>query len=86
MKEIDEFERIVDFCFIVKQSKFVVRFLDGSTCALETADLPKKMQTKKPQWEDAYLSRDQSSLVVRAGKDLRYVKSHIIRSKGKEIV
>lgn len=80
---LKEFEQIVEFSFNVKTECFVVRFLDGSSYAITTSDLPKKMQTKKPAWGDATLSHDKSSILVQAGDELRLIQSHIIHSKGK---
>lgn len=83
----EEYECIVEFSFNPKQEKFVVRFLDGKSYALEIATLPKKMQTKKPDWENAYLSGHKDALVVLAasGKELREIPAHVIHSKGKEV-
>ncbi len=80
-----EFERIVEFSYHTKNQKFVVRFLDGKSYTFTIFDLPKKMQTKKPNWEESYLSGDGTSIVVHAGKEVREIASHIIHSKGKEV-
>jgi len=82
---MEEFERIIEFSFNPKQSKFVVRFLSGNACVLAVEDLPKKMQTKKPAWEEAYLSTNRDTLIVRAGNETREIPSHIIHAKGKEL-
>lgn len=84
-KELEEFELIVEFSFLIKQSKFVVRFLDGSSYVLNVADLPKKMQTKKPDWENASLSPARNSLIVIVGDEIREILSHIIHSRGREL-
>jgi len=80
-----EYETIVEFSFNPKQERFVVRFLDGNSYTLDTADLPKKMQTKKPDWANAYLSGNRSSLVVRSGKEIKEIEAFMIHSKGKEL-
>ena len=77
-----EFEKIVEYSYHPKYKRFVIRFLDGSSYALKTADLPKKLQTKKPQWEETALSADRSCLLVVAGSDVRQIPSHIIHSRG----
>ncbi len=82
-----DYEHIVEFSFIPKAEKFVVRFLDGKSYALEIAALPKKMQTKKPAWEDAYLSGSRDAIVTTAGngKEVREIPAFIIHAKGKEV-
>ena len=80
-----EYERIVEFSFNAKSERFVVRFLDGNSYTLDVVNLPKKMQTKKPEWETAYLSGDKSALVIRAGKEIREIPAFMIHSKGKEV-
>jgi len=80
-----DYEQIVEFSFNPKQETFVVRFLDGKSYALGIADLPKKMQTKKPDWENAYLSGDKSILIIHAGKEVREIPAFMIHSKGKEV-
>jgi len=82
-----EYEHIVEFSFNPKQEKFVVRFLDGKSYALEISALPKKMQTKKPSWETAYLSgsRDAIITVTGNGSEIREIPAFMIHSKGKEV-
>ena len=82
-----EYEHIVEFSFIPKQEKFVVRFLDGKSYSLEVSALPKKMQTKKPAWEEAYLSGERDAIVMIAGngKEVREIPAFMIHSKGKEV-
>lgn len=82
-----EYEYIVEFSFIPKQEKFVVRFLDGKSYALEINALPKKMQTKKPAWEDAYLSGSRNAIVAVTGNgnEIREIPAFMIHSKGKEV-
>ena len=82
---MEEYEHIIEFSFNSRQNKFVVRFLDGKAYALNLADLPQKMQTKKPVWEEAYLSSQKTALIVQAGKEVREIPSHMIHSKGKEL-
>ena len=80
---MEEYEFIVEYSFNVKQEVFVVRFLNGDSYALKVADLPKKMITKKPDWENAQISKDKNTLVYKAGSDLRQILAHVIHSKGK---
>lgn len=80
--DIQEFERIVEFSFQKKEEQFVIRFLNNASYVLKVADLPKKMLTKKPQWEEAELSHNNSALLVQAGKEFRVIPSHVIHSKG----
>ena len=82
---MQEYERIVEFSFIVKHAKFVIRFLDNKIYTLHVSDLPKKMQTKKPDWEEAYLSIDHTSILVTVGKEDREIPSYMIHSRGKEL-
>lgn len=77
-----EFERIVEFCFIEKEQRFVVRFLDGSSYSLPISDLPKKLQTKKSEWNESTLSDDRDSILVKAGKDIHQIPAHIIHARG----
>ena len=78
-----EYERIVEYSFNKKQETFVVRFLSGESYALNITNLPKKMLTKKPDWENSYLSDNQDSIIFPAGKDLRMIAAHVIHSRGK---
>lgn len=82
-----EYEHIVEFSFIPKQEKFVVRFLDGKTYSLKVCALPKKMQTKKPAWEEAYLSGTRDTIITLTGngKEVREIPAFMIHSKGKEV-
>lgn len=80
-----EYECIVEFSFNPKQERFVVRFLDGKSYALDITNLPKKMQTKKPEWETAYLSGDKSALVLEVGKEVREIPAFMIHSRGQEV-
>lgn len=80
---VEEFERVVEYSFNPKSECFVVRFLDGSSYLLSVADLPKKMQTKKPGWEYAVLNEERTAIIVQAGDDLRQIPSHVIHSRGK---
>jgi len=78
-----EFENIVEYCYHTKHQKFVVRFLDGSSYTLKITDLPPKLQTRKPTWEEAILSPMKSSLVVPCGSGAKEIPSHLIHSRGK---
>lgn len=80
---MNEYEVIVEFSFNSKQDSFVVRFLSGDSYVLRTVDLPKKMQTKSPEWDKAVLSKDHTALIVKAKSDERQILSHMIHSRGK---
>ena len=80
-----EYECIVEFSFNPKQERFVFRFLDGKSYSLDVDELPKKMQTKKPDWPNAYLSGLKTGLVVQAGQEIREIPAFMIHSKGKEV-
>lgn len=80
---MNEYEVIVEFSFNSKQNSYVVRFLSGDSYVIKTTDLPKKLQTKRPQWDKAALHRDKTSLVVKAGREKRQILSHVIHSRGK---
>lgn len=80
-----DYEHIVEFSYNPKQEKFVVRFLDGKSYSLETSALPKKMQTKKPAWENAYLSGPKDAIILIAGKEVREIPAFMIHAKGKEV-
>jgi len=82
---MEEFELIVEFSYLPKQGKFVVRFLDGSSYALDIIDLPKKMQTKKPAWEETSLSPTRNSLIIIVGNEIRQIYSHVIHARGRFI-
>jgi hypothetical protein len=84
MQITKEYEHIVEYCYIPKQKKFVVRFLDGSSYVLSIEDLPKKLQTRSPDWENATLSEDNSALIIEANLELREIPAHIIHARGKE--
>lgn len=79
---MQEYERIVEFSFNPKEERFVIRFLDGSSYSLGITDLPKKMQTKKPKWEDAALSDDRVAIMVNVGNEVRIIPSHMIHARG----
>ncbi len=81
--DIQEYEIIVEYCFHPKLEHFVVRFLDGSSYILKVEDLPKKLQTKKPDWEDATLSEGKNSILVTAKKDTRQIPAYLIHSVGR---
>lgn len=82
-----EYEQIVEFSYNAKQEKFVIRFLDGKSYSLDISSLPKKLQTKKPAWEEAYLSGAKDAIVTTAGngKEVREIPSFMIHAKGKEV-
>jgi len=78
-----DYERIVEYCYISRLKKFVIRFLDGSSYVLNIVDLPKKLQTKKPDWENTTLSSDKNALIVEVGSLLREIPAHVIHTNGK---
>lgn len=80
-----EYQSICEFSFNKKLEQFVVRFLSGESYVLSVCNLPKKLQTKKPKWEEAYLSDSQEAILVLAGNDVREIPAHIIHSRGKLI-
>lgn len=80
-----EYEHIVEFSFNPKQNSFVVRFLDGKSCVVEVINLPKKLQTKKPEWDKAVLSADKTAICFQAGNEIREIPAYIIHSKGTEV-
>lgn len=82
---ITEFEQIVEFCYNCKEELFVVRFLNGESYTISVSNLPKKLQTKKPQWEHATLSTDKKSILVTAGNDMRQIAAHIIHARGVQL-
>lgn len=81
----EEYERIVEFSYSPKHERFVFRFLDGSSYSLDIINLPKKLQTRKPEWEEAYLSGDKSVLFVHVKKEVREIPAFLIHSKGKPL-
>ena len=80
---MEEFERIVEYSYNPKHQCFVVRFLDGSSYTLLIKDLPKKLQTKKPDWEHSQLNAQQNGVLVQAGSDLREIPFNIVHSRGR---
>ena len=85
MLELQEFAHIVEFSYQPKLKQLVVRFLDNHSYTLKIVDLPKKLQTRKPKWEEAVKSPDGMSIIVQAGEDLRQIPFHVIHSRGKQI-
>ena len=82
---VQEYEQIVEYCYHTKHQRYIIRFLDGSSYCLQISDLPKKLQTKKPKWEESVLSDDRSYLIVRAGNNERQIPAHLIHARGKTI-
>ena len=80
---MEEYEFIVEYSFNAKQETFVVRFLNGDSYALKVLDLPKKMLTKKPKWDNAQLAPDKNAIIYEAGADLRQIMAHVIHAKGR---
>ena len=80
-----EYAHIVEFSFNPREEQFVIRFLDNSSYVLKVTDLPKKMQTKKPKWEDTELAKDRSALLVPVGDDFRPIPFNIIHSRGVQV-
>ena len=82
---MQEYERIVDFSYNPKSEGFTIRFLDGSSYNLSIKDLPRKLQTKQPDWKSTQLSPNKTSLVITVGNEIREIESHVIHSKGSVI-
>jgi len=80
-----DFEQIVEFSFQSRQQKFVVRFRDATTYIVAIDDLPKRLKTKNPDWENATLSDDKCSLVVVAKGEERIIPAHLLHAHGKSI-
>lgn len=80
---IPEYEIIVEFSFNSRQQIFVLRFLNGDSYALKVDNLPKKMLSKKPDWETARLNKEKNALLYDAGNEIRQILAHTIHSKGK---
>lgn len=81
----EEYEQIVEFSFNSKQERFVVRFLNGKSYSLDITDLPKKMQTKKPSWDETKMSLNRNALLVVVGRDIREIPAHMIHARGREL-
>ena len=80
---MQEYEIIVEFSFNSRQDVFVIRFLNGDSYCLKVSDLPKKMLTRKPDFEGSRLNGDRNAILYEAGKDLRQIASHVVHSRGK---
>ncbi len=78
-----EYEVIVEYSFNPKTELFVVRFLSGESYALKVNELPKKMCTKKPDWERTRLSDDKKAIIFEASGEERQLIAPVIHSKGK---
>jgi hypothetical protein len=77
-----EYEIIVEFSFNTKTESFVIRFLTGESYMLPVSELPKKLQTKRPAWEEAEISPSKTAIMFKAGHEMREIPAHIIHSKG----
>ena len=83
MREIlREFEFIVEYSYQSKNKQFVVRFLDGSSYLLKIEDLPKNLQTKKPEWDESKLSATKNSIEFTANGEKREIPFHMIHARG----
>jgi len=82
MKNLREYAFIVEYSYDPKTEQFVIRFLDNNSYVLKVADLPKKLQTRKPKWESAQLSDTRDGLVIEAGKEAKYIPFNVIHSRG----
>jgi len=82
MSDLREYTIIVEFSYDPKSEQFVVRFLDNNSYVLKVSDLPKKVQTRKPEWENAVLSDDKSALVVPAGGEDKVIPFNVIHARG----
>ncbi len=77
-----DYERIVEYSYQSKTKKFVIRFLDGTSYILQVDDLPKRLRTKKPDWDNTALASDSSKIVFIAGGEEREIPAHIIHARG----
>lgn len=80
-----EYASIVEFSYNKREEQFVIRFLDNNSYVLKITELPKKMQTKKPKWEETRLSTDRGSLLVPVGNDFRPIPFNVIHSRGVQV-
>lgn len=77
----EEYEKVVEFSFIAKQNKFVVRFLNGDSYALSICNLPPNLQ-QKVNWEETFLDKDKTTLVVKNKRSFIKIPSYIVHAKG----
>jgi len=82
MQDLREYAFIVEFSYDPKAEQFVIRFLDNNSYVLKVTDLPKKLQTRKPDWATAQLSGARDGLVVQAGKGSKCIPFNIIHARG----
>ena len=82
MDDLREYAFIVEYSYDPKSEQFVIRFLDNNSYVLKVADLPKKLQTRKPDWETAQLSNERDGLIVQAGKESKCIPFNVIHSRG----
>ena len=82
---IKEYERIVEYSYHPKHERFVIRFLDGTSYVLNIVDLPKKLQTRKPDWKNTHLSSEKSCIIVAVGDGFREIPAHLIHSRGNAV-
>ncbi len=82
MIDLREYAVIVEFSYNPKSEQFVIRFLDNNSYVLNIDDLPKKVQTRKPEWENTQLSTDRSALIVPAGGEDKVIPFNIIHARG----
>ena len=85
METAREYAHIVEYSYNPKNKHFVIRFLDNSSYVLKIDELPKKLQSKKPKWEETKLTNDRSALAVTAGKITRLIPFNIIHSRGQQL-
>jgi len=82
-RHMREFERIVEFSYQKKTKHFVVRFLEGQTYKLSLEDLPPKLLTKQPEWQEASLSDDRTSIQATCSDgEIKTIPYHIIHANG----
>lgn len=81
----EDYEQIVEFSFNEKAANFVVRFLDGESYVLDASNLPRKLQTKKPNWKKCIVSPGRGALLLQMEKEIREIPSFLIHSKGRKI-
>ena len=80
-----EFHTIVEFSYNEKKKMFITRFLDGTCLSTEIEHLPKKYQSASTEWENAELSKNKTSLIIKNKKKKIELPAHVLYSSGKLI-
>lgn len=85
-KPLQESEQIVEFSYNPQHEQIVARFLNGDSFLVKITSLPKKLQSKHPNWDRMQLFIDRSRLLVTANNsELREIPSKLIRQRGSQI-